>query len=728
MNNLSQIKYYMRSWSTYIIIAFYCSSSFVWAASDMEVIKQRVIGHLLEAQVSDAAVKDIIDGVDPSGFWPDIDYVDTSRTGFQHGQHLRRMLDLAKAYHQKNSDYYKNTQLKKVLFRTLDFWLDHDFICANWWWNQLGTPRYLVNVLLLMEDDLTPETLNRTVRIVDRSNLQASGARPSGDRIKMAGILAKKLLVLDDENKFAKVIKVIEGEIKFSEGRGMQVDYSFHHRLDRVNNTLSYGLGYAQAFAEWAALVSDTKYRFGESSIHQLIDYYLDGICKMMVYGVYPDPGAKNRSLARPGTLQGYWVEAVDHLLLASDYRGKELHAVRAARLGESADLRKYNKFFWQSEYMSHQRPEYFSSARMFSTRNQNMEVPYNKEGLKNHYLGDGANFISRTGQEYFDIFPVLDWRRIPGTTIVQKPEMPPSQEVQVKGLSDFAGGVTDGQNGAAAFEYIKERDSLRARKGWFFMDDVVVCLGAGIATESVFPVNTTVNQSLLHGTVYVANDQKIFPVNNSDNQMIDHVRWVWHDRIGYFFPEPERIHLSNHTQRGSWYEINQQSDSSKDTIHQAVFKLWVDHGHRPQTATYAYVVIPDVSFTEIGNRNYSDRIKIIANTNQLQAVQHRLKGLVQAVFYEAVELDVSPQISFSMDAPGMVQLNYRNGKVISLAVSDPSRKLKKLNFSVSQKLTMDYPDEKVTIEWDPDQLKSHFTVNLPQNEWAGSSVVLDFE
>lgn len=67
------------------------------------------------------------------------------------------------------------------------------------------------------------------------------------------------------------------------------------------------------------------------------------------------------------------------------------------------------------------QRPHYFASVRMYSTRNHSVEVPYNEEGLRNHFLADGSNFLTRTGNEYNEIMPVYDWRKIPGTTVVQK-------------------------------------------------------------------------------------------------------------------------------------------------------------------------------------------------------------------------------------------------------------------------------------------------------------------
>ena len=59
------------------------------------------------------------------------------------------------------------------------------------------------------------------------------------------------------------------------------------------------------------------------------------------------------------------------------------------------------------------------------------MEYPYNSEGLLNHHRGDGANHISRTGNEYFNIFPVFDYQKIPGATIMQNESLPAPEQIQ---------------------------------------------------------------------------------------------------------------------------------------------------------------------------------------------------------------------------------------------------------------------------------------------------------
>ena len=111
------------------------------------------------------------------------------------------------------------------------------------------------------------------------------------------------------------------------------------------------------------------------------------------------------------------------------------------------------------------------------------------------HHFGDGSNFVQRAGTEYFDIFPVWDWQKIPGTTILQKPQMPHFREIAKKGLSEFAGGASDGKYSALGFNFTSVHDPLKAKKAWFYFDNEYVCLGAGIATTSDLNVVTTLTQ-----------------------------------------------------------------------------------------------------------------------------------------------------------------------------------------------------------------------------------------
>lgn len=695
------------------------------AGPDLEILRKKVISELLQPEVDNSKIKSLVATISPDGTWPGINYIDVSRTGFQHGEHLANITSLSRAYKKPGSPFKGNRKVKETMYLALNYWLANDFICDNWWWNQIGTPDQFVRFMLVMDNDLTKEQVSRCIPIATRANLNASGARPSGDRIKIAGILAKNALFQRNDSLFDEVIKVIEGEIKVATGPGLQADLSFQHRPDKVISTLSYGTGFADAFAEWAAFVAGTKYSFSEKSLSLLTDYYLDGICQSMVYGKYPDPGAKNRDMTRQGCLQAYGTETPERLLKASSYRKPELENIIRTRKGEGRDELSKARFFWASEYFSIQRPGYFTSVRMFSSRNHNMEMPYNGEGLLNHHYADGSNFISRTGEEYYDISPVFDWQKIPGTTIVQKTGLPPETEIQKEGLTEFVGAVTDGVCGAASFDFRGLLDPVVARKAWFFFDKEYVCLGTGISSSAGLPVVTTINQCLLKGDVLAMNGNKVSSVSKGEHEL-DNVKWVLHDGVGYLFPEPAKLNLSNQAQSGSWFRINRQSDSPKEEISLDVFKLWIEHGNKPVNAEYQYIVIPSADADAMEAAANRKDIEILYNTSDIQAVRHAGLKMTQAVFHRAGKLELSKNVKLTMDSPGLVMVVLDGSAIKSISVADPSRKLGKIHLSVSSRV--ETSEANFRSLWNDKERMSEITIDLPQGAYAGQSVTVDLK
>jgi chondroitin AC lyase len=358
----------------------------------------------------------------------------------------------------------------------------------------------------------------------------------------------------------------------------------------------------------------------------------------------------------------------------------------------------------------------------MYSTRDYNMEYPYNGEGLMNHHRGDGTNYLSRTGNEYYDLSPVCDWQKIPGTTVVQKPELPSEKEIQKKGLTDFVGAATDGKYGVVAFDFKSPHDPLEAKKSWFFFDHEYVCLGAGISAESKFPVATTLNQCLLRGDVSVMKGNEKSSVRKGEQQLAD-VKWVYHDGIAYIFPKPVKINLSNQAQTGSWFKINHQSDSPKDEISKDVFKLWIDHGQKPLNASYQYIVVPSTTEKEIESQ--TDRhIVILANSAEMQAVRHSVLNICQVVFYTSGEIQVSENLKIGIDSPGVVMVKTEGSAIKQISVADPSRKLGKIHLTVSGKI--EKSGDNFKSSWNKEKQISEISIDLPQTVYAGKSVTLD--
>ncbi len=716
------------------------------AQSDIEIIKSRVVKSLQKSEVDDSQVAQILKTFKKNGTWRGINYNDVSRTGFEHRNHYGNMILLARAYKNKNSKYYESKKVKKNIELALKNWVDNDYICDNWWHNQIGTPNGLVTLMLLIGDELPKDLVAKAQPIIGRANINAPGARPGGDRIKITGIEAKNMLFLGNNEKFEELVKVIEGEIKFVEwigmkygysfrtvkggfenrlpgGRGIQYDNSFHHRTDGVNNTLSYGRSYANAFIEWAVYTTGTKYAFSDEKSNQLIDYFLDGICKTAVYGRFPDPGAKNRSFSRQGTLNAYSAEAAEKLLIASGYRKEEMQEIANIRNSGAKPTTSHATFYWNSEHFSFQRPDWFTSVRMYSTRTHNMEQPYNSEGLLNHHRGDGANHISRTGDEYYDIAPVFDYQKIPGATIMQKPEMPSAKEIQKLGLTEFVGAVTNGKYGAVAFDFKSPHDPLVARKSWFFFDEEYVCLGAGISCKSKdLSVATTINQCLLRSDVTLFGNGKKSIIEKGENEF-ENLDWVFQDGVGYVFPDPTTVNIKNNEATGSWWRINKQSDSPKNEVKLDVFKLWIDHGKRPSDETYQYIVVPATSIEKLERNSSKNNVTVLSNTPELQAVKHAGLEMCQAIFYKAGEIQVTENLKLTSDNPCIVMLKMQDHKPLQISVADPNRELGKIHLSLSSKIENEGKNFKAV--WNEQEKVSEISINLPQGVYAGKSVTI---
>ena len=714
--------------------------------SDIDIIKKRVVSSLMQSEIDDSRIDDLVSSIKENGTWPGINYEDVSRTGFEHRNHYANMILLARVYKTKSSKYYKKKNVKETIELALKNWVDNDYFCDNWWHNQIGTTNGLVTLMLIIGDDLPKELVEKAQPIIARAHVDAPGARPGGDRIKIAGIQAKNMLFLGDDETFNKVVRIIESEIKFSEwvgakygygfrhiptgfsnremgGRGIQYDNSFHHRVDGVNNTLSYGLGYADAFVEWAVYTTGTQYSFSDGKLEQLINYFLDGICKTAVFGKYPDAGAKNRSISREGTLHAYSAKTAEKLLSTSDYRRNEIQEIADIRNMGIKPTTSHATFYWHSEHFSFQRPNWFTSVRLYSTRTHNMEQPYNSEALFNHHRGDGTNHISVTGDEYYDIAPVFDYQKIPGTTVLQKPEMPPANEIQKLGSTEFVGAATDGKYGAAAFDFRSPHDPLIARKAWFFFDDEYVCLGAGISCKRDLPVVTTLNQCLLRDDVTISSGNKISVIAKGENKF-ENVDWVFQDGIGYVFPESSDVNIKNSEATGSWWLINKQSDSPKDEIKLDVFKLWLDHGESPSDESYEYIVVPATSVEKLEQDNSKNNVTIISNTPEIQAVKHSGLRMCQSVFYKAGEVQIIENLKLRCETPGIVILHAQQGDGMKITVSDPNRELGKMLLTLSTKI--EKTGENFKAVWNEKGKVSEITIDLPEGNYAGSSVTVD--
>jgi chondroitin AC lyase len=275
------------------------------------------------------------------------------------------------------------------------------------------------------------------------------------------------------------------------------------------------------------------------------------------------------------------------------------------------------------------------------------------------------------------------------------------------------------------AFDFKSPHDMLEAKKSWFFFDEEYVCLGTDINAEPDLPVATTINQVLMRGDVTMMQEGEIKKLVRGNHDLKE-VKFVYHDKIGYILPAPTTVQISNQVEEGRWSDITDQKNISEEIVSMDVFKLWINHGNSPDSATYQYIVVPDVSEQELIETSRNNRhIEIIANTSDIHAVKHNKLGICQIAFYKAGEVKISNDLKVRMDSPGMAMLKMQGDQVQELTVSDPSRKLSRVMVTLSG--AYEAKGNHFTTLPNADQDSSLILVDLPQGEYAGRSVTVKF-
>jgi len=501
-------------------------------------------------------------------------------------------------------------------------------------------PRAVGEVALLLRDDLGQVRLARVSRILRQAWPPPPGGIGVGANLfyrSDAGVL--HALLMRDAKLLRSVFCRAAAEIRITEKEGIQEDMSFHQHGPQFY-TGSYGLEFIRGAIRIAKLGDGTGLALPRDKQDLLLALLLDGL-QWIVHGSMIDPGAQGRNFSRKGAGRGGRTTAVFcNALAASDVPRREELVTYAKALGG-------NRCFWRSDFMVHRRPGWYLSTKMASVRTVGTESG-NGEGLKQYHLADGACFVLRRGDEYDGIQPVWDWRRVPGTTCEQAQGPLPliNWGHGARGSTHFVGGASDGNNGVAVMHL--DKAGVHARKSWFYFGDQAICLGAGIRAEGKHAVVTTLNQCLAR-----------LPVQCGEG-------WAHHDGVGYVALDGT-LHDKVEKQRGTWASINRNYDGT--VIEQDVFSAWIDHGPRPRGTTYAYVILPDATSRRTAAFATKSPVRILANTEKLQAVRHERLSLTGIIFHAAGSV-----AGVSADRPCVI-LVQRDAAGARFSLADPAQR-----------------------------------------------------
>jgi chondroitin AC lyase len=463
-----------------------------------------------------------------------------------------------------------------------------------------------------------------------------------------------------------------------------------------------------------------------DAQLRHLTDYVLEGyqwFCHKPAF----DYGSVGRELTRPGALStASMLIIIDRLRAMNAPRSSELNKCYDFADGRAGFQSPGNRHFWKADIMVHHGGNFYLSARIPSARIIGTEK-VSQENLKRKYLAWGSTNILVDGREYWNVFPAWDWSRIPGVTtakddvIKEDPyangsTVNTTRSADLVSSSDFAGGVSDGVYGLAAYDY--SWDGIRGRKAYFFSPEAMYCFGAGITASKNTPVITNVDQCNSRGTATISTNGKKSVIGGDASTFTD-LSWAHHNRVGYLFPAGGEVTVQNMDQTGSWSDIS--ASQSATPVTQKIFSLWIDHGKTPADARYEYIVVPDRDLAQFEKWTHANPLRLITNSADFQSIHDKSSGLYGIAFYRpgTTILDAGLAVTVSRACLLLIQgINKEGGYKIT--VSDPTTKAQNLIIRISKRLTG--PGANVN----PDESTS-ISVTLPSGEYAGKSVKMDF-
>ncbi|MGO8792825.1 MAG: polysaccharide lyase family 8 super-sandwich domain-containing protein [Terriglobia bacterium] len=695
------------------------------AADDLALILQRMkvdfaspkstYPHDVRAFGSPPA-QDWLSSLAADGHWPDLKlavrrppttgaYGDPSTPSFHSNAHLIRLAQMTSAYANPGTPDYHSPKMLEGIEHALAYWYKNHTLSDNWWDNTVGEPQLLALTIVPLVDDLPPDLLHEGLshfyipQTKDPSYSKSALSYPQQQLIR--GVLARSDAdVTEASTEMQRIISIRTAE-------GIQRDLSFHQHGPQLYNA-GYGLTLLIDECNYATVLRGTRYAFSHDKLMLLTDFFLEGDGHM-IRGKALDYSSFGRTLLRKGGGEAaVELEPVcDQLAALLPERAGELMALKKHIEGTGAPYSYLgNKYFWNSDFMTHQREAYYISVKMVSARTVGTETIH-AENMNGRWLPFGTTWILRRGDEYNRILPVLDWGRLPGVTSTHE-VMPPIRNVSQPEC--FVGGVSDGTYGAASMIFTESEPTplisvfkimTQGRKSWFLFDHEMVALGAGISSDRDAPVGTTLNQTGLHGPALIdghdvqPGESKVSPSS-----------WVLHDEVGYVLLGSTAARL----------KVGPQTSPPRPSfpgrpntpITEQVLTLWVDHGVRPKDAQYAYAVVPGVNAQELADWQAHPPVRIVSNTTEQQAVINEHASVAEIVFYKSGRAVLTPGLTVKVDRPCLAVLS-KHGNSTRIAVSSPGGEVLWVH------LTLTTPKKEQSLTFD-----------MPSGDMAGKSQVLD--
>lgn len=630
-------------------------------------------------------VEKLLRDLSPDGFWPDLNYADTKRSGWEPKQHAERILELAKLYRSPNTAYYQSGKVASAIHQALHYWFTAKPVCLNWWYNQIGIPKTLGAAFILFEDQLTEKEKVNAIEVMQHADFGMTGQ----NKVWLAGNVMIRGLLQDDPDLVKAARDTIVSEITLNQPEGIKGDWSFHQHGPQQQFG-NYGLSFISGMSFFSGIFAGTSLTFTDEQLAILSSFIEEGY-RWVIWRGYMDISSLGRQLFHNAPVHKAFGLAFAASELAKT--GNKSCEKAANDLisdnfppGLSGSSFTGHKYFWDSDYTIHRNPQWMASVKMASERVIGAEL-VNEDNLKGYYLADGATYVYCKGDEYLNAFPFWDWRKIPGITAYESElPVPRLRKNQSRNETGFVGGVTDGHCGMTVMDF--NRDGLKARKAWVFSEDFILCLGAGIRSDSNLVVTTAVDQRLKCNDLLYLNSKQWEVVKEKTEYSTAEQRF-FHDNTGYILLQGNRKVAGTEIRTGQWHDFMQmyRPVSEKGEM----ISIYIDHGIAPVDANYQYIILPATDKQGTASFDLS-KVDLIRNDQVVQAVF--LSDTYWITAYEPAEMKLSSDLNLVIGSPGIYMIRKIHADY-KITYTDPTHLLPEVSLTVNHsEIKQSLPEE----------------------------------
>ncbi|WP_327088732.1 polysaccharide lyase 8 family protein [Nonomuraea sp. NBC_01738] len=404
---------------------------------------------------------------------------------------------------------------------------------GNWWDWEIGTPKRLLDAAVLVglggaEADALAGAVDYFVPV---SRLEDDDGRSTGaNRVDLCMVMLLRAMLTGDRAKAEAAVSALSPVLHpVTSGDGYYRDGSFIQHA-AVPYQGGYGVVLLSGLARLFAVLRGSPWEVSSQAVFDLVEgsfapFVHDGFCMDLVRGRGISRGSfgdhrRGRELASAVLLLGESASVEERrrwqgLVKGWMVRGRPGLAVHPRVTKVVADpavpaLSEAvgHRLMPMSARAVHRRPGWCAALSMASEWVAHYEHG-NGENPRGWHTGAGMLYwwAGGHGDQYSDGFwATVDPYRLPGTTASAR-RLPDGAGEAWGGTcppARWVGGATDGEYATVGQHLYGLESTLEAFRSWFFLDDCVLCLGAGITSRDGVPYETIVDNRRTDATLTV--------------------------------------------------------------------------------------------------------------------------------------------------------------------------------------------------------------------------------